>query len=161
MATGKRVFQALILAIAATLVDTFPALADDLTIQDTSGFTRAASEVDGPGSVEFSVVAEGGALAEGVPVTLTNAATGEILTATASNGIVTFQGVSPGVWTVATSASGVTFTNVAIASAVAAGGVGATGALVPALAIGGAGAGAAVAVSNDNDNNDEEISPAS
>lgn len=150
----------LLIAAASICVRLPSSFAADLTIQDTSGFSRAAAEVDGPGSVEFSVVTEGGALAEGVPVTLSNAATGQILTATASNGIVTFQGVTPGVWTVATTAPGVTFTNVAIASAIAAGGVGATGALVPALAIGGAGAGAAVAVSND-DNNDEEISPAS
>ncbi len=134
--------------------------ADEITIQDTSGFTRASSNVDGKGKVEFSVAALGGSAADGIPVTLTNAATGEILTGTSANGLVAFEGISGGVWTVSTSAQGITFTNVMIIGAATGGGIAGAGALVPALLIGGGATGAAIAIDNSGNNNNE-ISPAS
>lgn len=155
----RRLFVAA-LAAASACVFANPARADEVTIQDTSGFTRAVSEVQGSGSVQFDLVGSAGAAADGVPVTLTNAATGEVLTATSANGVVVFDGVTPGVWTVATTSPGVTFTSVSVLGAIGTGGGITAGALIPAVAVGGAGAAAAVAVSNDS-NDDNEISPSS
>ncbi|MCB0334089.1 MAG: hypothetical protein KDD55_11355 [Bdellovibrionales bacterium] len=91
----------------------------EVTIKDTSGFTRAVSEIDGVGNVEFSLVDEAGTPAEGVEVTLTSAETGEVISAVAVNGAVIFDSVPPGIWTVASAAPEVTFTNVAIGSSAA------------------------------------------
>lgn len=137
-------------------------LAEDITIQDTAGFTRATSQVDSSSKVEFTLVNSDGNSPEGVPVTLTNAATGEVLHATSSGGMVVFEGVTPGVWTVSTTSTGITFTNVIVASAIATGGTFAAGALVPALVIAGGGAGIAIAVDNNRGSSGgDEISPAS
>lgn len=139
----------------------FAGFADDITIQDTGGFTRAASQVDGSSKVEFNLVDGSGSAADGVPVTLTNAATGEVLHATSSAGAVSFEGVTGGVWTVSTTAPGVTFTNVIVASALPlAGGLGAS-TIVPALVIAGGGAGIAIAVDNNGSSGGDEMSPAS
>ncbi len=102
----------------------------EVTIKDTSGFTRAVSEIDGVGNVEFNLVDEGGTPAEGVEVTLTSAETGEVISAVAVNGAVIFDTVPPGIWTVASAVPEVTFTNVAIGSSAA---------LVPAAGAGAAG----------------------
>lgn len=154
-------FRVFVLTVAAALSIPAVALCAEVTIQDTSGFTRAASQVEGPGKIEFSVLSSTGAAGDAIPVTLTNSATGEVLTATSANGLVSFPSVSPGVWTVATTVPGATFTNVAIASAVATGGLASAGVLVPAVVVGGAGAGAAVAISNSNGSSNNEISPSS
>jgi hypothetical protein len=148
------------LATSSACVLVSPVHAAEVTIQDTSGFTRAVSEVQGSGSVQFDLVGSGGAAADGVPVTLTNSATGEVLTATSVNGVVVFDGVTPGVWTVATTSPGVTFTSVSVLGAVGTGGGITAGALIPAVAVGGAGAAAAIAISNDSDDNNE-MSPSS
>jgi len=137
------------------------AKADEITIQDTSGFTRAVSAVDGTGVVEFAVVDSAGAAADGAAITLTNAVTGEVLTATASNGAVTFGAVGPGVWTVATSVPGITFTSASIAATAAvAGGGGLLAAGTGAAVIGGGGA-AAVGIASANNSSSDELSPAS
>ncbi|MBN8549918.1 MAG: carboxypeptidase regulatory-like domain-containing protein [Deltaproteobacteria bacterium] len=139
----------------------YPAMAEDLTVQDTSGFTRAASQVDGSSNVDFNLVDKSGNPADGVVVTLTNSATGESLTATSVNGSVTFPGVTPGVWTVSTTSPGVTFTNVVVASAIATGSTLTAATVLPALAIIGGGAGIAIAIDNNNSSSGDEISPAS
>jgi hypothetical protein len=134
---------------------------EEVTVQDTSGFTRATSSVDGTGSVEFNVATSTGTAADGATVTLTNAATGEVLTGVTTGGVVTFQGVVPGVWTVATTSPGLTFTSVVVASTAAAGAGLTTAAIVPAVIVGGGGAGAAIAINNAQDSNNDEISPSS
>ena len=135
---------------------------NQLTIQDSNGFTRAASSVETTGNVEFTLVDAAGAPAEGAEVSLVNAATGEVVTAQSVGGTVVFSNVAPGVWTVSTTASGVTFTNVAIVNALAA--AGATAGLgTAALVVGGAGAtaGAAIAISDATDGDSSDLSPAS
>lgn len=125
----------LLLAMSAVFPTAFaqPEASEELTIKDTSGFTRAVSQVDGLGNVEFNLLNEQGAPAEGVEVTLTSADSAEVISAVAVNGAVIFESVPPGIWTVASAVPEVTFTNVAIGSSAA---------LVPA-----AGAGAGIASS--------------
>ncbi len=136
----------------------------EITIEDTSHIARASTAVDDYGKVEFALTDGTGAAAEGVPVTLTNTVTGEVLTATSFNGAAVFESVTPGVWTVATSAPGITFSNIAISTmtAVAAGGAAGVSAAGLGLAAVGVGGSAAVAIgaseaskSNDEDNNDD------
>ena len=52
-----------------------------------------------------------------VPLTLTNKVTGETISATAHNGVATFESVNSGAWTISTTTPGVTFTNVVISGA--------------------------------------------
>ena len=132
------------------------------SLKNTGGFTRASSAVDESGSVEFSLVDDKGAAAEGVEVLLTNAATAEVLTAVAANGSVVFEGVAPGVWTVASTAQGITFTNVAIASSAAAAAGAAGIGTAAAVGLGGtAVAGTAIAVNEANDSSSSSMSPSS
>ncbi|MBX7143241.1 MAG: hypothetical protein K1X79_02205 [Oligoflexia bacterium] len=155
-------FKFLTASLFVALISASSAFAatEEVTIQDTSGFTRAASAVDGTGSVEFAVVDASGAAASGAVVTLTNAATGEVLTATAANGLVAFPAVGPGVWTVATTASGITFTSATVATAAAATAAGGLGAAATGAAVvGGGGAAAAVGVASSN-NDTPVLSPA-
>ncbi len=138
------------------------AVAEDLTIQDTGGFTRAASQIDGNSKVEFDLIDSLGNAPDGVPVTLTNAATGEVLTASSSSGAASFQGVTPGVWTVSTTSAGVTFTNVTVASAIATGSSLGSSTLIPIIALGAGGAGIAIAVDNNRGSSGgDELSPSS
>ncbi|MCB0347175.1 MAG: carboxypeptidase regulatory-like domain-containing protein [Bdellovibrionales bacterium] len=157
---SKITLSLLLLAATVPLHSAFAQEAD-LLVKDTGGFTRASSSVEGSGSVEFTLVDAAGSPAEGVEVTLTNSLSGETLTAISSNGTVVFEGVAPGTWTVASTASGVTFTNVAITStALAAGaGLGASSALIAASSITVVGAGSAIAASESDDGN--PLSPAS
>jgi len=139
-----KLLRKLILALALSLFTTSAFASEnleDLTIKDTSGFTRAVSQVDGIGSVEFNIVDAAGLPADAVEVSLTNAATGSTLNAVAANGTVIFDGVSSGVWTVASTSTEVTFTNVAITSGSAVLGGGAT----VAAGLGSLGGGAAAA----------------
>jgi hypothetical protein len=140
--------------------------ASELTIQDTSGFTRASSEIEETGQIEFSLIDAAGSPAEGVEVTLTNTATGETLTAASINGNVTFDGISPGVWTVSTTAQGVTFTNVTVLNAMAVGGLAGSGIGTGAVLLGSTGAavgGAAIVhnISDGDSSDDAPLSPAS
>lgn len=156
-----KVTQKYSLVLACLLAFPCPLLAEELTVQDTSGFTRAASEIEGTGQVDFALVGSTGAAADGVVVTLTNAATGEVLTATAASGTATFQGVTAGVWTVATAAPGVTFTSVSVIGGAAIGAAGLGSVAVGAAVVGGGGAAAAIGINEINDDNDDELSPAS
>ena len=133
-----------------------------VTIQDTSGFTRAVSDVETTGKVEFTLVDTQGAAANGVPVTLTNTATSQTLTVTATQGTATFEGLAPGIWTVSTTAPGITFTNVAVVNAVAAAGIAGAGIGTGALIAGGtaAAAGTTIAISNSSSgDNGAALSP--
>ena len=135
------------------------ALAEDLVIQDTGGFTRAASEIDKSGMVEFNLVNASGAAADGVEVTLVNSATGLSMKATAVNGLVSFSDVAPGVWTVSTAEAGVTFTSASIVGGVAAG-VGAVSATTAAAVVAGGGAATAIGIdAANNSNSGDELSP--
>lgn len=122
--------------------------ADDnfISILDTSGVTRASSQVDQIGQVDFNIKDSTGNPAQGVEVSLANATTGETFTSIAQDGVVTFSGLSPGAWTVACATPGITFTSVGISSALAgvgtaAGAVGA-GTLASGTAAGASGAAA-------------------
>ncbi len=135
---------------------------DQITIQDSGGFTRAASSVETTGKVEFTLVDSAGLPADGVPVTLTNSATGQTIVIDSAAGTATFDSLAPGVWTVSTTTPGVTFTNVAIVNALAASGV-AAGLGTTALVVGGTGAaaGTAVAIADATEGNPSDLSPAS
>jgi len=132
---------------------------DELTIQDSSGFTRAAEDVQGSARVEFNVAGDTGAPASDVEVTLTSS-TGEVIRAVANNGIVIFDSVAPGTWTVATNAPGIIFTNVAITGGVVAAGT-AGGLALGAAALGVGGGTLAIIAANDDDDEGDEMSPAS
>lgn len=144
------------------LLSTVVAQDSEILIKDTAGITRAASQVDGSGVVQFGVETASGAAADGIEVTLTNIATGETMIATAANGTVAFEAVAPGAWTVASTTAGATFTNVTIGSMVAIAGVGGitAGTLgLGALAVGGT---TAVAISaTDDSSSSSPLSPAS
>ncbi|MCB0311475.1 MAG: carboxypeptidase regulatory-like domain-containing protein [Bdellovibrionales bacterium] len=134
----------------------------EISVLDSAGFTRAASEVEGLGDVEFNLLDAAGNPASGAEVTLTNTTTGEVLHAVSIEGSAVFEGVSPGVWTVTSTASGVTFTNVTITTAtaaLAAGGaaIGGGTLLAGTAATGGVIAGG-VALADDDDN---PLSPSS
>ena len=104
------ILLAFVLAVCAPLSHA----ENQITIQDTAGFTRAVAEVGVSGRVEFALTDEHSKPADAIEVTLTNTASGETLTAKSVNGVVTFENVAPGVWTVSTPVSGITFTNVAL-----------------------------------------------
>lgn len=161
-----------------TLLSAFPlsaAAQEEITIQDTQGFTRAVSEVDRSGDVSFDLINRDGVPPDGVEVTLANAATGETLTAVSASGAVVFHSISPGVWTVATTVPGITFTNAAVtaagamgaaaggtAAAVGLGGFGGAAAGTTAVVVGGgvvAAGATAIAVANADDDDDDPISP--
>lgn len=148
-------------AICAVSLSSPPAVvAEELVIQDSSGFTRAAEEVKGSAKVEFNVTAENGEPASDIEVILTNAS-GETIRATASNGVVVFNSVAPGTWTVSTTTQGVIFTQVAITGGVVAAGT-AGGLALGAAALGvGGGTIAIVAANDDSDGEGDELSPAS
>ena len=134
------------------------ACADSLTVQDTSGFTRAAEDVSGPSKVEFNLTDSSGAPAEGVPVTLSSPS-GEVLSATAVAGTAIFDAVGPGLWTVATASQGVVFTNVAVTGGIVAAGT-STGVAAGAAALAVGGGSVAIAASRSSDSG-TELSPAS
>lgn len=148
------------------------ALAEDssmLEIRDTAGVTRNVSEVEIAADVSFSLEDASGMPAQGTEVTLTNEATGEVITAISANGTVTFPGVAPGVWVVASATPTVTFTSVTVVSAAAVagtfGGTAILGMGVPTAIGVGAGAlaitGGTIALieSDDDDDDDDVMSP--
>ncbi|MBX7138992.1 MAG: hypothetical protein K1X83_13545 [Oligoflexia bacterium] len=153
-----------LLAFLATIVLASTVLAEssEIVVNDTSGVTRAVFDASKQGQLEFQLLDAAGNPADGIEVTLTNAATSETLTATSVGGTVTFDAIAPGTWTVASGIDGVTFTNIAFN---AAGAAALTGSVVPAVVgIGGlAAAGtAAVAITNSSDSTDSDpLSPAS
>lgn len=169
-------YVCLALCVVAPFIALQSASSAELVIQDVSGIPRSLTEVGEAGQIEFQVAAANGAAAEGAEITLTNTLTGEVLKAASSQGIVTFQGVAPGVWTVASSTAGITFTNVTvIPAALAASGIAASGsglaiaggsgitagtAATGAVALAGVG-GATALASNElgDDSNDNELSP--
>jgi hypothetical protein len=136
-----------------------PVSADPLIVQDTSGFTRAAEEVSAPARVEFAVSGPNVEAANGVEVTLTSTS-GEVVRATAVNGVVVFDAVPAGLWTVGTESQGILFTNVAITGGVVATGT-VGGVAIGAAAVAVAGGGAIAIVSATDDDDDEDLSPAS
>jgi len=149
--------------LSATVLSLFvtgAALAENLTVQDSSGFTRAAEDVNGSARIEFNLTGANGEPANNVEVTLTTAS-GEVIRATAVNGVVVFESVAPGTWTVATATQGITFTNVAITGGTVA--AGAAGGLAVGAAVLGVGGGtvAIVAANRDSDDDDDDLSPAS
>ena len=133
--------------------------AGEIQIRDTSGFTRAVSEVEDQGSVEFEVMDASGNPAEGVTVTLTNVETGKVLKSSAVSGLVLFDSVSPGIWVVSTTDSAITFTGIVVSSgAIAGSSVGAAAAVITAA---GGSAAAIAQVGDDRDEDTPPLSPAS
>ncbi len=137
----------------------------DLTIQDTSGFTRSVADVGTSGKVEFVIADASAAPADGVEITLTNSSTHEVITARSVNGVVTFDNVAPGVWTVSTTTVGITFTSVTIVpkSSSKLAGAMLKNAIPPVLGLATlAGATIVIADSTGNgDHHDDPVSPAS
>lgn len=156
-----RTCHCLVIALACTIfLAALPAEAqEDLTVLDTSGITRASSIIEQPATVEFDVVGADGLALDGTEVTLTSES-GEILTAYSVNGTVVFENVPAGVWTVASTQTGVVFTSVAIQSAVAGGLALGTAGTIGAVVVGGGAIAGAVSLADDDDNNDP-MSPSS
>lgn len=92
------------------------ARADDgqIIVADTQGIPRATETVHDRGDVTFELVDGSGMGADGVEVSLTDQARGTVKRTYSVNGTATFKMVSPGGYTVATPASGITFTQVQI-----------------------------------------------
>lgn len=140
------------------------ALDQQIIIQDSSGVPRSTSLVDGLGRVDFALVDEAGNPVDGAVVTLTNAATGETLSASTRLGLVTFDNIAPGTWTVASTTPGVTFTNVSIlaVSAGAAGTTIAAGTALQVLSAGGAATAVGIGIretTNNSGKSTTELSP--
>lgn len=156
----NRFFVAL---IAVLTLNTPVWAAQELAIKDTSGFVRAVAEAADENTVEFEVTDANGGAADGAEVTLTNQETGATLTATSVNGKVTFTQVTPGVWTVSSPVSGLTFAKVTLVG-LGAGAATSSGAFT-ALVVGGGVAGGTVAIVNASDDGDDDektpLSPAS
>ena len=154
----------------SAFADTGQSGTEQIVIKDTGGVTRNMSEVETAGDVKFELVDASGQPANGAEVTLTNAATGEVISGISVNGTVVFQGVAPGVWTVASVTPNVTFMGISVAGATAvAGAVGGTtvfGLSIPAaigVGVGGslAIAGASVAIVEAQDDDDDGKTPLS
>ena len=152
----------------AFLVAPIAAFADvsELTITDSAGVTRSVSQVEGASHIEFTLTDVAGMPADGVQVTLTNAATGEQISAVVVNGTVAFDQVAAGTWTVSSAAANVTFTNIVVTAASAGVGLGAAGLGGTTILLAGGGvaaaAGATIAIVDANDsNNNGELSPSS
>lgn len=113
--TLPQVISALGLYLLSCLSFSSHGYAEEITILDSAGFSRAAGEIEtSETEVQFNLQTEQGTPANGVEVQLTNATTGEALTAVSRSGTVVFPKVSGGVWTVSTSVPGVTFTGTEI-----------------------------------------------
>jgi len=112
---------------------------ESLIIQDTSGFTRAAADVDHVGNINFELAGASGSPVTGAEVKLTNALTQESIVVTSDAGVASFQSVPAGTWTVSTTATDVTFTNVAIVDALAPAAAGVGVGTMQAVGIGAAG----------------------
>lgn len=156
-------FAAFIISILLLAPEFLLAQSGEVIIKDTNGFTRAQSEVTGPTKVEFEVVDDNGNRSDGIAVILTNSESGVVLTADAVNGVVAFEGVTPGVWVVSTT-SQVTFTGVVVAAgatAAAGGSASAVAAIIGASAVGGGSVAIAHAVSSDDNQEPTPLSPAS
>ena len=155
--------EALLLSVGFTLLASGPAtsLAQELSIKDTSGFTRAAAQVESAGRVQFTIVDQNGLPAEGVEVTLTNPDRSDVRRGNSVAGMVIFEDVGSGTWTVASTAQGITFTDVSILTETAAlAGLGSVGAIGGAIVVGGTTAGVLASAAGDDDN-DQVLSPAS
>jgi hypothetical protein len=153
----------LVLLFAVLSLPQISAAQTEVTIQDTSGFVRAVGDVGTSGKVEFALINDQSQPAEDVEVKLTNTATGQVVTGRSVNGIVVFQNLAPGIWTVSTSTPGITFTNVAVvpeSSTLIAGQlmnqVG-----PPLLGLGAVGGGTIALIEATDDDDDEPLSPAS
>lgn len=174
----RKFYSALIASLLAALLPCTAmaqpapeALSSEITIKDTSGVTRNVTAVEGEGVVEFGVQTSSGAPADGAQITLKNPATGEVMSAVASNGTVIFEGVTPGVWVVASSSADIVFVGISVTPLATAGAgfAGIThltpatqtvlGGVAAAAAVGGATV--AIVESQDDDNNgdDEPLSP--
>ena len=144
-----------------------------IVVKDTGGITRNMSEVDTAGDLKFELVDASGQPANGAEVTITNEATGEVISGVSVNGVVVFQGVAPGVWTVASTTPSITFMSIGVtgatAVAVTVGGTTVLGMTIPtAIGAGVVGsraiAGASIAIVEAQDNSDDgepPLSPAS
>ena len=164
----KELFKYLLLAllVATSSLQPRAAIAEDIVIQDSSGVARGTSPVDGLGRVDFAVVDAAGNPAEGAVVTLTNTATGEVLTSNSVGGAVAFENVAAGTWTVASATPGLTFTNVTIlaVSAGAAAGTGvAAGTVLGVIGAGGAATAVGIGIhdATDGTSSSSELSPSS
>lgn len=153
-----------LIALAAIFIPV-QAGAEQITVLDANGITRAAGKIDGMGRLEFSLVDAHGLPADGIQVSLTNTTTGETLHAVAANGRVVFDAVGPGAWTVATDGLGVTFVGVEVGTAASAvAGMAGAGAST-ALTVAGTGAvaaaaGAAINEATDSGRSGTPLSPA-
>ena len=161
-----RHLSSIIASIMLALLCAVPALAteESIVIQDSSGVPRSTSLVDGLGRVDFALVDTAGNPIDGAIVTLTNATTGETLSASTQLGLVTFDNIAPGTWTVASTTPGVTFTNVSIlaVSAGAAGTTIAAGTALQVLSAGGAATAVGIGIhetTNNSGKSTTELSP--
>lgn len=100
---------------------------EQLIIEDTSGVTRAIAEISDKGNVAFSITDKKGVELDNIEILLTNSQSGDTKSVLSKNGLVEFQNLTPGTWTVASTVDGVTFTNVTITAG--AGTIGGAGAL--------------------------------
>lgn len=115
-----------------------------LLITDCQGFTRAVQSLN-PGSlgkVNINVADALGNPADGIEVTLTNSATGEVTTAVSQNGIASFSNVTAGSFSVGSSTAGTAIGSVTVGTM----GVGTVAASGVVAATGAVGGGAAVTV---------------
>jgi len=113
-------FAAVFFAVCVTAAPVLAAGGGVLIIKDATGVERAHNEVTEVGKVEFSLTDASGAPAQNAEITLTNAATGDVITTQAVNGVAAFEGIAPGTWTVASITPGITFTDISLGGASAA-----------------------------------------
>lgn len=118
-----------------TVIALSGAHAQSLTIKDTSGEARFVGELSDLGTIEMEVSLSGQP-AHGTEVYLQNEGTGETVRAVTENGIVRFEGLTAGSWTVSSADPALVFSSISVVSGTAVAGI-AIGS-VPAIVIGGA-----------------------
>lgn len=155
----------LILVLLACLVCTSAFADGEVTVQDSAGIVRGTASVEDLGQVRFQVENAQGLPADGAKITLTSAESGESFHAVSALGTVEFDGVAPGVWTVASETPGITFVDISIVPGFAAAApvVGMSVGTTAAAVTGGGAvvAGGGIAIANSQDNNKEVLSPSS
>lgn len=156
MKAFKSLISNIVLATTLLAVVPVPTLALPLQIFDCNGVSRASKDVsaNAKSEVKIDVTSNSGQVADGTQVTLTNSESGEVLTASAVNGTVTFPAVATGSWVLGSSVSNLLFESVFLVSEISA--VAAGGAAVAAGVVGGGAVAGGVVIVDDqiNDNND-------
>lgn len=143
-------------AISLVVILPITSFALPLQIFDCNGVSRATKDVsaNAKSEVKIDVTSNSGQVADGTEVTLTNSASGEVLTASAVNGTVTFPAVATGSWVIGSTVSNLLFESVFLTVEISS--MVAGGAAIAAGVVGGSAVAGAVVVVDDQINENKD-----